>query len=91
MSSYEPFVNHALMEKVLAIKERSFDNKLIQDEMIITKLFNTAINFTEDELIVCTIAALQVCPEKVYQALAYDREELLEKARKGKKNDGDSD
>lgn len=88
MSRYEPFVDHALMEKVLAIKERTYDNKLIQDEMIITDLFHKALNFTEDELITCTIAALQVCPDKVYKALAYDREELVANQKGNKGNEG---
>ena len=86
MSKFEPIVNHQLMERVLEIKSRDFDGKLIQDEMNITKLFNSAINFTEDELIVCVVAALQKCPDKVYQILAYDREELV---RKGKMNETD--
>ena len=80
----EPFVNQQLMERVLRIKEKAEDSRLILETVSITDLWNKAVRMTEDELIVCTIAALQVCPDKVYAALADDREELL---RKGKANE----
>lgn len=79
----EPFVNQQLMERVLRIKEKAEDSRLILETVNITDMWNKAVHMTEDELIVCTIAALQVCPDKVYAALADDREELV---RKGKNN-----
>lgn len=80
----EPFVNQQLMERVLRIKEKAEDSRLILETVSISDLWNKAVHMTEDELIVCTIAALQVCPDKVYAALADDREELV---RKGKANE----
>ena len=79
----EPFVNQELMERVLRIKEKAEDSRLILETVSLTDLWNKAVHMTEEELIVCTIAALQVCPDKVYAALANDREELV---RKGKNN-----
>ena len=85
MSNYEPYVNQALMDRVMRIKHSAENNKLILETVGITDLFNKALHMTEDELIVCTIAALQVCPNMVYAALAEDRAEL---ARKGRNNNG---
>ena len=81
----EPYVNHALMERVMQIKSRSENSRLVLEVVGITDLWNKAIHMTEEELIVCTLAALQICPDMVYQALASDRAELV---RKGKNNDG---
>lgn len=77
----KPFVNRELADKVLRIRERTFEDDLFLDIVNITDLYYKALNFTEDELIASVVAALEVCPNKVYQALAYDREELK---RKGK-------
>lgn len=82
----EPIVNRALMDKVLAIRERTFDDVLFSESVNITDLFYKTLNYTEDELIMSVIAALIICPNKVYQTLAYDREELV---RKGKKDETD--
>ena len=82
----EPYVNKQLMDKVLQIRERTLDDDLFSETVHITDLYYKTLNYTEDELIMGVIAALQICPDKVYQALAYDREELL---RKGKKNETD--
>lgn len=79
----EPYVNHALMDRVLEIKQRSENSRLILEVVGITDLWNKAIHMSEEELIVCVLAALQICPDMVYQALAEDREELR---RKGKDN-----
>ncbi len=81
----EPFVNKELMNKVLEIRERTLDDELFSETVHITDLYYKTLNYTEDELIMCVIAALQICPDKVYQVLAYDRAELL---RKGKHNNG---
>ena len=81
----KPFVDRELADKVLRIRERTFADDLFLDIVNITDLYYKALNFTEDELIASVVAALEVCPDKVYQALAFDREELK---RKGKnKND----
>lgn len=79
-----PYVNRQLMEKVLEIRERTFDDVLFSESVNITDLFYKSLNYTEEELIMSVIVALIKCPNKVYQALAYDREELV---RKGKKNE----
>lgn len=79
-----PYVNRQLMEKVLSIRERTFDDVLFSDSVNITDLFYKTLNYKEEELIMSVIVALMKCPDKVYQALAYDREEL---ARKGKRNE----
>ena len=85
----EPFVNRALMDKVLQIRERTYDDKLFSDMVNITDLYYKTLNYTEEELIMCVVAALQVCPDKVYQALAYDREELLRKGKSNERRQGD--
>ena len=79
----EPFVNRELMNKVLEAREKTLDDDLFAETVHITDLYYKTLNYTEEELIMCVIAALQKCPDKVYQVLAYDREELL---RKGKNN-----
>lgn len=81
----EVFVNYALIDKIRRIRGRTFDSTPVSKERDVSELFRRVSNFNEDELIACVIAALQICPEKVYQVLAEDREELL---RKGKKNEG---
>ena len=81
----EPYVNHALMDRVLEIKHKSEAGKTVLEIVGLTDLWNKALHMTEDELIVCVCAALQVCPDKVYAALAQDREELLTN-RKGREN-----
>ena len=84
----EPYVNHALMQRVLNIKARGEDNsKIILETVNITDTWNKAIHMTEEELIVCTLAALYVCPNMVFAAMAQDREELL---KKGKRKHEDS-
>lgn len=80
----EPYVNYALMERVLNVRQRTPEEIQLSETINITDLWNKAIHFTEDELIVCVMAALYVCPDKVFAALAQDREELL---RKGKKDE----
>lgn len=81
----EPYVNHALMQRVLDIKARgNEDTKIILETVNITDTWNKAIHMTDEELIVCTLAALYVCPRMVFAAIAEDREELI---RKGKRND----
>ena len=45
------------------------------------------MNMNEDELIACTIAALQKCPERVYHVLAEDRAELMKKGRRQNETD----
>ena len=85
-SMNEPFINRELMDKVLQIRERTFEDELFTDMLHVTDLYYKAMNFTEDELIASVVAALAKCPDKVYQALAYDRAELV---RKGKRNETD--
>lgn len=85
----EPFVNHVLMERVLQIKQNASNNRLILETVNITDTWNKAVHMTDEELIVCVLAALQVCPNMVYAALSEDREELR---RKGKRrNDENTD
>ena len=79
----EPFVNRELMNRVLEARVRTLDDELFSEIVNITDLYYKTLNYTEDEMIMCVIAALQKCPDKVYQVLAYDRAELL---RKGKNN-----
>ena len=81
-----PFVNRELADKVLQIRERTYEDKLFSDMINLTDLYYKTLNYTEDELIMSVVAALEICPDKVYQALAYDREELK---RKGKRNETD--
>lgn len=79
----EPYVNRELMQRVLEARDRTLDQELFSETVNITDLFYKTLNYTEEELIMSVIAALQVCPDKVYQVLAYDRAELI---RKGKSN-----
>lgn len=78
----EPYVNHALMDKVLEIKQRTEDSKYVQEVVGITDLWNKAIHMSQEELITCTLACLAIYPESVYQALALDRAELLRNQKK---------
>lgn len=78
----EPYVNRALMDRVLDIRQRAENNKEILDIIGASKMWDTAIAMPEDELIVCTLAALYKCPNMVFAAMAQDREELLRKGRK---------
>lgn len=84
----EPYVNRELMQRVLEARDRTLDQELFSETVNITDLYYKTLNYTEEELIMSVIAALQVCPDKVYQVLAYDRAELI---RKGKKKDGNID
>ena len=77
----EPIVNHTLMDRVLEIKQRAGDSTFALETIGITDLWNKAIAMTDDELIVCTLAALYKCPDMVFAAMAKDREELLRKGR----------
>lgn len=78
----EPYVNHALMDRVLEIKQMSENSKHIQEVVGITDLWNKAIHMTQEELITCTLACLEMYPESVYQTLALDRAELSRKQKK---------
>ena len=73
----EPFVNQVLMNRVLEIKQRSQSNRLILDTIDTTKMWNLAMNMPDEELIVCTLAALHKCPDMVFTAIATDRAELV--------------
>ena len=84
----EPFVNHALMQRVLDIKARGENNsKIILETVNITDTWNKAIHMTDEELIVFTLAALYVCPNMVFAAMAEDREELLRKGKRTNETD----
>ena len=80
----EPYVNNALLEKVLNVRERTPEDIQLSEDINLSDLWSKAINFNEDEMIVCVVAALQKFPNLVYQVLAEDREELK---RKGKNNE----
>ena len=75
-------VDWALVEKIRRIRGRTYDHTGVSREWDITELYKRMMNLSEDELTVCVIAALQKCPNRVYQALADDREELLRKGSK---------
>ena len=77
------YVNRELMKRVLEARDRTLDDELFSETVNITDLYYKTLNYTEEELIMSVIAALEKCPDKVYQVLAYDRAELL---RKGKNN-----
>ena len=79
----EPIVNRTLMDRVLDIKQREGDSKQILEIIGLSDLWNKALAMTDDELIVCTLAALYKCPGMVFAAMAQDREELL-KAKESK-------
>lgn len=61
----EPIVNHTLMDRVLEIKRSAEDTNFTLETIGITDLWNKAIAMTEEELIVCTMAALYKCPDMV--------------------------
>lgn len=83
----EPYVNHALAERVLEIRERADNNKIL--EIIgMSDLWEKALAMDEAELITFTLAALHKYPDLVFAALAQDRAELL---RKGKRTDVNDD
>ena len=73
----EPIVNRTLMDRVLDIKQREGDSKQVLEIIGLTDLWNKALAMTDDELIVCTLAALYRCPGMVFAAMAQDRAELL--------------
>ena len=85
----QPYVNRQLMDKVLQIRERTLDDELFSETVHITDLYYKTLNYTEDELVMCVIAALQICPDKVYQVLAYDRDELVRKGKSNERRKGD--
>lgn len=75
-------VDWTLVEKIRRIRGRTYDHTGVSKEWDITELYKRMMNLSEDELTVCVIVALQKCPNRVYQALADDREELLRKGNK---------
>ena len=75
----EIFVNYALIDKIRRIRGRQFDHTGVSQEWDLSRLYQMAMNFNENELIACVVAALNKCPDRVYHALALDREELLRK------------
>jgi len=85
----EPFVNRALMDRVLEIKQRSNENKQILEIIDATKMWNTAIAMSDEELVVCALAALYKVPNMVFAALALDREELLRKGNINERREND--
>ena len=87
MSANQPYVNRELMNRVLEAREKTLDDDLFSETVHITDLYYKTLNYTEDELIMCVIAALQKYPDKVYQVLAYDRAELLRKGKKENETD----
>lgn len=80
----EPIVNYALQDRVLEIKARAENQETVLEVVGLTDLWNKALAMTDEELIVCTLAALHKCPDLVFAAMASDRAELM---RKGKNND----
>ena len=82
--SVEPIVNYALRDRVLEIKARAENQETVLEVVGLTDLWNKALAMTDDELIVCTLAALYKCPDMVFAAMASDRAELT---RKGKNDD----
>ena len=76
-----PYVNRELMARVLAARDRTLDAELFNETVNITDLYYKTLNYTEEELIMSVIAALEKCPDKVYQVLAYDRAELVKKGK----------
>lgn len=75
----EPIVNRTLMDRVLDIKQREGDSKQVLEIIGLTDLWNKALAMSDDELIVCTLAALYRCPDLVFAAMAQDRAELMRK------------
>ncbi len=80
----EPIVNYALQDRVLEIKTRAENQETVLEVVGLTDLWNKALAMTDEELIVCTLAALQKCPDLVFAAMSSDRAELM---RKGKIDD----
>ena len=78
----EVYVDYSLIEKIRRIRSRTFDHTGVSAEWDITELFKRMMNFSDDELTVAVVVALQKCPMRVYQALAEDREELLRKGNR---------
>ena len=79
-----PIVNYQLQERVLEIKSRAENQERVLEVVGLTDLWNKALAMTDEELIVCTLAALYKCPDLVFAAMSSDRAELM---RKGKNND----
>ena len=77
----EPIVNYALRDRVLEIKARAENQETVLEVVGLTDLWNKALAMTDEELIVCTLAALHKCPDLVFAAMSKDREELLRKGR----------
>ena len=82
--SVEPIVNYALRDRVREIKARAENQEKVLEVVGLTDLWNKALAMTDEELIVCTLAALHKCPDLVFAAMSSDRAELI---RKGKNND----
>ena len=80
----EPIVNYALRDRVLEIKSRAENQESVLEVVGLTDLWAKALAMDDEELVVCTLAALHKCPDLVFAALASDREELI---RKGKKEE----
>ena len=78
----EVYVDYSLIEKIRRIRGRTFDHTGVSAEWDITELFKRMMNFSDDELTVAVVVALQKCPMRVYQALAEDREELTRKGNR---------
>ena len=78
----EIFVDYSLIEKIRRIRGRTFDHTGVSAEWDITELYKRMLNMSEDELTVAVVAALKKCPNRVYQALADDREELIKERGK---------
>ena len=78
----EVYVDYSLIEKIRRIRGRTFDHTGVSAEWDITELFKRMMNMSDDELTVAVVVALQKCPMRVYQALAEDREELLQKGNR---------
>ena len=78
----DPIVNYALRDRVLEIKARAENQETVLEVVGLTDLWTKALAMTDEELIVCTLAALEKCPNLVYAAMASDRAELIRKGRK---------
>lgn len=80
----EPIVNYALQDRVLEIKARAENQETVLEVVGLSDLWSKALAMTDEELVVCTLAALHKCPDMVFAAMASDRAELM---RKGKSDD----
>lgn len=78
----EIYVDYSLIDKIRRIRGRTFDHTGVSKDWDITELYKRMMNLSEDELTVAVVAALQKCPNVVYQVLAEDREELIKKGEK---------